>query len=71
MVAWLASDASLGVSGRVFHVSGNTIGLMSDPATFKSNNKDGRWDVEEIAAMFPATLGLDLQNPKPPEEPTA
>ena len=71
MVAWLASDASQGVSGRVFHVSGNTIGLMSDPATFKSINKDGRWDVEEIAALFPATLGLDLQNPKPPEEPTA
>ncbi|NQW17233.1 MAG: SDR family oxidoreductase [Chloroflexi bacterium] len=71
MVGWLASDASQGVTGRVFHVSGNTIGLMSNPATTKSINKEGRWEVGEIAAMFPGTLGMELHNPRPPDEPVA
>lgn len=67
MVAWLASDASAGVTGQVFHCSGNTVGLMTNPAVVKAINKEGRWTVEEIAAVFPNTLGMDLVNPRPPE----
>ncbi len=69
MVAWLASDASAGVTGQVFHCAGNTVGLMSNPAVVKAMNKDGRWSVEEIAAMYSSTLGMDVINPRPPEPP--
>jgi multifunctional beta-oxidation protein len=68
VVAWLSSDAALGVTGQVFHVAGNLVGLMSNPETVKTMNKDGRWTVDEIAAMFPATLGMELLNPKPSEQ---
>ena len=27
------------------------------------------WTVDEIAAMFPQTLGMDLVNPAPPQAP--
>jgi hypothetical protein len=30
--------------------------------------KDGRWTPEEIATLFPRTLGLDLVNPAPARE---
>ena len=69
MVAWLASDASAGVTGQVFHCAGNTVGLMSSPATVKSMNKDGRWTVDEIASVFPGTLGHELANPRPSDPP--
>ena len=69
MVAWLASDAAQGVTGQVFHCAGNTVGLMSTPATIKSMNKDGRWSVDEIATVFPSTLGHELANPRPPDPP--
>ena len=61
--------ASQGVTGQVFHCSGNTVGLMSNPATIKSINKAGRWEVDEIAALFSSTLGMELQNPRPPDPP--
>jgi NAD(P)-dependent dehydrogenase (short-subunit alcohol dehydrogenase family) len=69
MVAWLASDLSAGVTGQVFHCVGNRVSLMSHPEVTRSIHKDGRWTLEEIAAVFPETLGMDLINPAPPQEP--
>lgn len=69
MVAWLASDLSAGVTGRVFHCVGNRVSLMGHPEVARSIRKDGRWTVEELAAVFPETLGMDLVNPAPPQEP--
>ena len=31
--------------------------------------KNGRWTVEEIDAMFSGTLGMDMDNPAPPQAP--
>jgi NAD(P)-dependent dehydrogenase (short-subunit alcohol dehydrogenase family) len=69
MVAWLASDASEGVTGRIFHCVGNRVSLMSHPEVTRSVHKDGRWTLEELAAVFPETLGMDLVNPAPPQAP--
>ncbi|MBI4306401.1 MAG: SDR family oxidoreductase [Chloroflexi bacterium] len=69
MVAWLASEAASGVTGRVFHCVGNTVGLMGEPEVVRSIQKDGRWSVREIAGLFPATLGLELANPAPMQPP--
>ena len=65
MIAWLASDASDNVSGKIFHCVGNRISLMQDPHEYRSINKEKRWMAEEIAAIFPETLGIDLVNPAP------
>ncbi|MEE8363422.1 MAG: SDR family oxidoreductase [Dehalococcoidia bacterium] len=65
MVAYLASDAAQHISGHVFHCVGNIISLMSDPAPIKTIHKEGRWTVNELAAVFPGTIGMDLINPQP------
>ena len=69
MVTWLASDAAKDVNGQVFHVTGGEVSLMSNPEPVRTLSTQGRWSVEEIAAMFPGTLGMDLANPAPAQVP--
>jgi multifunctional beta-oxidation protein len=68
MVAWLASDESVGVTGQIFHCAGNRVSRMGHPEVVRSIYKDGRWTLEELAAVFPETLGMDMVNPAPPQE---
>ena len=68
-VTWLASDEAKDVNGYVFHVTGGEISLMNNPESVRTLSKQGRWSVEEIAAMFPGTLGMDMVNPAPPQAP--
>ena len=68
MIAWLASDQASEVSGRIFHCVGNRVSLMNSPEQGRSIYKDGRWTVEELAGVFPETIGLDLVNPAPPQD---
>jgi hypothetical protein len=46
-------------------VTGDVIAHLPDPAPVRTIQKDGRWTPEEIAAVFPSTLGRDLVNPAP------
>jgi NAD(P)-dependent dehydrogenase (short-subunit alcohol dehydrogenase family) len=68
MIAWLASDEAAGVTGMIFHTVGNRVSVMSHPEPQRSIHKDGRWTVEELAAIIPETIGMDLMNPAPPQE---
>jgi NAD(P)-dependent dehydrogenase (short-subunit alcohol dehydrogenase family) len=67
-VAYLATDAASHVNGQVFFVMGGLIALLNEPAPARTMFKDGRWTPEEIATLFPRTLGLDLLNPAPARE---
>src|SRR5262245_4282448 len=67
-VVYLATDAASDVNGQVFFVMGGLIALLNYPAPTRTMQKDGRWTPEEIATLFPRTLGLDLVNPAPPRE---
>ncbi len=69
MVVWLASDEAANVNGHVFYVAGGVVSLLNHPEPVKEINKQGRWAVEEIAALFPSTLGRELINPAPPQLP--
>ena len=69
MVAWLASDEAAHVNGYIFQVSGGTISLLNHPEPVKEMVKQGPWTVEEIAAIFPSTLGRELINPAPAQPP--
>jgi NAD(P)-dependent dehydrogenase (short-subunit alcohol dehydrogenase family) len=64
-VAWLATDASAHVNGQLFLVMAGMVALLGYPAPVRTIQKDGRWTPEEIATIFPHTLGLDLVNPAP------
>jgi 3-oxoacyl-[acyl-carrier protein] reductase len=65
-VAWLATDAAANVNGQLFLVMAGVIALLSYPTPARTIQKDGRWTPEEIATIFPHTLGFDLTNPAPP-----
>jgi NAD(P)-dependent dehydrogenase (short-subunit alcohol dehydrogenase family) len=67
MAVWLASEDAANINGQIFYVSGGLIGLMSQPAPGRTITKPGdeRWTVEELAAVFPSSLGMDLPNPAP------
>jgi len=63
--AWLASDEAGHVNGHVFYVTGGLVALLNEPEPVKSVLKQGRWTVEELVQVFPATIGLELFNPAP------
>ena len=68
MVVWLCSDAAEGVSGNIFHCSGNRVSLMNHPVPHRSIYKDGRWTIDELSAVVPETIGMDLINPAPKQD---
>ncbi len=68
MVVWLCTDAAEGVSGNIFHCTGNRVSVMNHPVPYRSIYKEGRWSVDELAAVVPETIGMDLINPAPPED---
>ncbi|MGH7787307.1 MAG: SDR family NAD(P)-dependent oxidoreductase [Candidatus Binatia bacterium] len=65
MVTYLATDAAAGINGQIFVVMGGIISLVNYPAPVRTITKPTRWRPEEIAALFPSTLGMDLFNPAP------
>ena len=65
MVVWLASDDAAHVNGHVFHVTEGLINLLNEPQPVKTIQKQGKWTVEELARVFPTTIGLELHNPAP------
>ena len=67
--AWLASDESAQVNGHVFYVTAGLVSLLNEPEPVRTMHKDGRWTVEEIINVFPATLGVELHNPAPAPPP--
>jgi NAD(P)-dependent dehydrogenase (short-subunit alcohol dehydrogenase family) len=67
-VAYLATDDTRHVNGQTFLVMAGLVALLNYPAPVRTIQKDGRWTPEEIATVFPHTLGLDLVNPAPAKE---
>jgi NAD(P)-dependent dehydrogenase (short-subunit alcohol dehydrogenase family) len=67
-VVYLATDAAAHVNGQVFFVMGGLIALLNYPAPVRTMATAGRWTPEDIATLFPRTLGLELVNPAPARE---
>ncbi|GIW40612.1 MAG: 3-hydroxyacyl-CoA dehydrogenase [Candidatus Binatia bacterium] len=67
-VVYLATDRAADINGQTFFVMGGVVSWLPDPAPVRTIAKNGRWTPEEIATVFPRTLGMDLVNPAPPEE---
>jgi len=67
-VVYLATDAAAEINGQTFAVMGGVIAHLNDPAAVRTIEKATRWTPEEIARIFPTTLGRDLINPAPPDE---
>ena len=69
-VTWLSSDEAAHVNGHVFHVTGGLVSLMNEPEPVRTMHTEGRWTVEDIVRVFPATIGVELYNPAPAPPPS-
>jgi 3-oxoacyl-[acyl-carrier protein] reductase len=48
LVVWLCTDAAKRVNGRTFFVSGDEIGLFSEPEVVCSLTRQGGWDLNSL-----------------------
>ena len=63
LVVFLASDAAAHVNGQVFHSFGYGYTLMALPEPIRRVEADRRLEPEELAKLFPDTLGKNLHEP--------
>ena len=63
LAVFLASDAAANVNGQVFHSYGYGYTLLEQPHAVRSIRAQQRWDPEELARVFPRTLGANLKPP--------
>ncbi len=63
MVVWLCTDAAANVNGRTFHVSGDDVGLLSEPEPERVIHQSGGWDLDGLDSAAPAALTAGLTNP--------
>ncbi|HEY3065085.1 MAG TPA: SDR family oxidoreductase [Methylomirabilota bacterium] len=63
LVVYLASDAGAHVTGQVFHSFGYGYTLMAQPTPIRRLEANRRLEPEEVAALFPETLGRKLVEP--------
>ena len=62
-VVWLCTDAAANVNGRTFHVSGDDVGLLSEPEPVRVIHQSGGWDLDGLDSAAPAALTGGLTNP--------
>lgn len=63
LVVFLASDAAAGVNGQVFHSYGYGYTLLEQPHPVRRLQATHRIDPEELARLWPQTLGAQLKQP--------
>jgi NAD(P)-dependent dehydrogenase (short-subunit alcohol dehydrogenase family) len=62
MVVWLCTDAAKRVNGRTFHVRGDTVALLNEPAPDRIATRDGGWTLDALDVEAPAGLVEGLNN---------
>src|SRR5712692_715228 len=63
LVVYLSSDAARHVNGQVFHSFGYGYTLLAQPQAVRRLEADRRLTPDELAALFPSTLGARLGSP--------
>jgi NAD(P)-dependent dehydrogenase (short-subunit alcohol dehydrogenase family) len=61
LVVYLASEAAAHVNGQVFHSFEYGYTLLAQPQAVRRLNAGRRLDPDELAKLFPKTLGADLK----------
>lgn len=62
LAVFLASDATAGISGQCIGIGGDKLSLWSHPEEVVVDYREGGWDVESIAAAWPARFADRLQS---------
>jgi NAD(P)-dependent dehydrogenase (short-subunit alcohol dehydrogenase family) len=53
VVTWLASPASEGITGQIFHVAGGLVGIMQQPAVIRAFQNEHVWRQDELDRVMP------------------
>jgi NAD(P)-dependent dehydrogenase (short-subunit alcohol dehydrogenase family) len=61
LVVFLASEGAAGITGQAIGVGGDRLCLYSHPAEIVTELRDGGWDAEAIAAIWPTRFAAQLQ----------
>ncbi|GAB3428858.1 SDR family oxidoreductase [Actinophytocola sediminis] len=72
LVAFLATDAAAGVTGQAIGIGGDKLSLWSHPEEVALAYRDGGWDPDAIASVWPTSIGRTPQTygiPAPQEGP--
>jgi 3-oxoacyl-[acyl-carrier protein] reductase len=59
---WLCTDAASNVNGRTFHVTGDQVSRLSEPAPERMIRNEGGWTLDALDAVATAHLVEDLTN---------
>jgi len=62
LVVWLCTDTAKNVNGRTFYVSGDEIGLFSEPELVRSLSRVGGWDLNSLDNYARESLVADLSD---------
>ena len=66
VVTWLATEEAANVNGATFFISGNEIGIYSEPAVTQKITKEGDfWTIDELVNITPKQLTNNWINPMP------
>ncbi len=68
LVVWLSSDEAANVNGRTFLITGNQIGLYSEPEVVADIKSDHGWSLDELSKLMPQQVTKDLVNQFAPKE---
>lgn len=60
LLAWLASEESVTITGRVFEAEGGKISIADGWRTTEGVNKNSRWEPSEIAAAMDRLLEMEV-----------
>ena len=72
LVAYLCTDHARDINGQTFFIQDGEISLMNNPYASKTMEKpSGRWTAQEIALLYPNTIGREIANPAPAQPPKA
>jgi NAD(P)-dependent dehydrogenase (short-subunit alcohol dehydrogenase family) len=63
LVVYLASDHAAGITGQTFYSQGFSYGILEQPRAVRAIQSTERWDVHDLARVFPETLGKQLDPP--------
>jgi len=66
MTVFLCTDEAWNINGKIFAVSGGSIGLLQEEVPMRTLLKSGEWTVQELRELIPARLMVGLPNPAPP-----
>ena len=63
MAVWLCTPAARRITGQVFAIEGDTVGIWAEPAITRSAMRPGGWSLDELDGVMPASVleGVELR----------